>query len=120
MPPRQRPRPFYLLLFATALTVVTLACDRENPVTAPAATQSVKPTVASLSPAATDLLIGMGAADHLVAVSNWDAENPQTASLPRVGDYRSIDRERLTAIRPDVVVVQFRADKLPPGVTEFV
>src|SRR5688572_4052980 len=45
-----------------------------NPVAAPATAARSSaprdPTVASLSPAATDLLVGLGAADHLVAVSN--------------------------------------------------
>lgn len=61
----------------------------------------------------------MGLGDHLIAVSNWDAENPQTKNLPRVGDYRAVDRERLTALHPDVIVVQFRPDKIPPGLEEF-
>ena len=39
------------------------------------------PAVASLSPAATDLLIGMGAGDHLVAVSNFDADRDDIRGL---------------------------------------
>ena len=60
----------------------------------------------------------MSAADHLVAVSNWDADRPEIAKLPRVGDYRSIDWEKLLQLRPAVMIVQFRADKMPPGLTQ--
>jgi iron complex transport system substrate-binding protein len=66
-------------------------------------------------PAATDLILGMGAGDHLVAVSNWDPQRPETAGLPRVGDYRTIDWEKIASLRPGVMIVQFRADKMPPG-----
>ena len=77
-----------------------------------------KPTVASLSPAATDLLVGMGSADHLVAVSNYDAQRPEIAGLPRVGDYRTQDWEKLAALRPDKMVIQLRRDRMPAGLAE--
>ena len=64
------------------------------------------------------MIIGMGARDHLVAVSNWDAERPDITGLPRVGDYRNVDWEKLATIRPDVMIVQWRPDKMPPGVVE--
>src|SRR5687767_2632827 len=87
------------------------------PTSAPA-TRSPYVTVASLVPAATDLVLGMKAGEHLVAVSNWDADRPEIRHLPRVGDYRSIDWEKLTQLRPGVMIVQFRADKMPPGLGE--
>lgn len=85
----------------------------------PAPARQITPTIASLSPAATDLLIGMGQGEHLVGVSNWDADRPGVSGLPRVGDYRSPDRERLSALRPDVLVVQYAPDKMPGWLTEF-
>ena len=113
-----------LIVIVAATFSLFPGCDRDRATSAAATTQATrpitKPTVASLSPAGTDLLIGMGAGDHLIAVSNWDAENPQTKGLPRVGDYRTIDRERLTTIKPDLVVVQERPDKIQPGTVEFI
>jgi len=76
------------------------------------------PRVATLSPAATDLLIGMGAAQQLVAVSNFDAPRDPTRDLPRVGDYEQTDWEQLGSLRPDVMVVQIRPEKLPPGFSQ--
>jgi len=68
-----------------------------------------------LSPAATDLLVGMGAAQHLVAVSNFDAERDPVTGLPRVGDYRTQDWEKLSALRPAKMIIQVDERRLPPG-----
>jgi iron complex transport system substrate-binding protein len=75
------------------------------------------PTVASLVPAATDLLVGMGCRDHLTAVSNFDQDS-QTADLPRVGDYQHTDWEKLSRLRPNVIVTQFDSGHIPGGFTE--
>src|SRR5262245_60562798 len=70
------------------------------------------PTVVSLVPACTDLMIGIGASDHLAGVSNFDDNTrPELTGLPKVGDYRSIDWEQLSRLRPNLMVVQFSEDK---------
>lgn len=63
--------------------------------------------IVSLSPAATDLLLGMGARDQLVGVSTYDSD-PAVAALPRVGDYESVDWERIQTLAPSVMIVQGR------------
>jgi ABC-type Fe3+-hydroxamate transport system substrate-binding protein len=60
----------------------------------------------------------MGAADHLVAVSNYDLPRPETAGLPKVGDYQSVDWERLTTLRPDVLIVFQSPDRVPAGMRQ--
>jgi len=75
------------------------------------------PTIASLVPAATDLLIGMNATDHLVAVSNYDLD-PQTARLPRVGDYETIDWEKVSSLHPDILITDYAPGRTPAGMTE--
>jgi iron complex transport system substrate-binding protein len=76
------------------------------------------PRVASLVPGATDLILSMGAADHLVAVSNWDTDRPEIAQLPRVGDYQTTDWEKLTALKPEVMIFFGAPDRLPAGFRE--
>jgi ABC-type Fe3+-hydroxamate transport system substrate-binding protein len=96
------------------------ACDDDGAsAPKPASTSHITAhtTVASLVPAATDLLLGMGAGDQLVAVSNWDADRFEITQLPRVGDYRTIDWEKLASIRPNVMIVQFAPDKMPAGLS---
>lgn len=111
-------------LLATLIWLTACGCDRSPPSTQPsqpaqsAERKPAAPTVASLVPAATDLILGMGAGAHLVAVSNWDAPRDDIQTLPRVGDYRSIDWEKLGALKPDVMIVQFREDKMPAGLRE--
>lgn len=114
-PAEMQPRVVFCLGLVWIAAVV--GCERPagRPSTAPAA---VHPTVASLVPAATDLLVGMGAADHLVAISNYDLARPETAGLAKVGDYQSVDWERLTTLRPDVLVVFQAPDRVPAGMRE--
>ena len=99
-------------MIALTLAMNVASCDQ--PKAKPPSTQEII-TVASLVPAATDLIDGMGARDHLIAISNWDPNRDDYASLPRVGDYRSIDWERITQLQPRVMIVQFREDKKPAG-----
>jgi ABC-type Fe3+-hydroxamate transport system substrate-binding protein len=81
---------------------LALGCQRQEktPSTRPSG-----PTVASLVPSATDAIVQMGAAEQLVGVSNYEPENPQLAGYPRVGDYHVTDWEKLSAIRPTVMVI---------------
>lgn len=102
------------LLIAAAV----VGCDRGAK---PAATGSGAATtapmgpirVASLVPAATDVIIGMGGQNHLVAVSNYDAAAVNGVDLPHVGDYQSTDWETLATLRPQVLVIQMDEARLP-------
>src|SRR5690348_4099887 len=69
------------LLLVLIGCVGILGCDRTASRHA-TNTASTKPTVASLVPAATDMIIAMGAADQLVAISNYDRERPEIQKLP--------------------------------------
>lgn len=98
-------------LAAIALWLILLpGCGRGNPVKP--ATSGKTPTVASLVPSATDLLIGMGAGDHLVAVSDFDRQE-SLANLPRIGGYDSIDWEKVAGIKPGVIVTWYGPDQTP-------
>jgi iron complex transport system substrate-binding protein len=100
-----------------ALTTTLTACDR-HPTSPHPPTTSETITVASLVPAASDLILGMNAAVRLVAVSNYDVPDDRTKDLPRVGDYQNIDWEKLAGISPSVMVVQYDKDRVPPGLTQ--
>lgn len=100
------PRPAILMML-----VLLLGC--EGGVSPPSTQRST--TIASLSPAMTDLLVAMGLSERLVAVSNFEPPRPETDALTRVGDYRTVDWEQLGRIRPGVILTQYRADKMPEG-----
>jgi len=77
------------------------------------------PKVASVVPAATDLIISMGAGDHLVGISNYDdASRKELKDLPKIGDYQTIDWERLRSLRPQILIIFQSPDRISPGVKE--
>jgi iron complex transport system substrate-binding protein len=60
--------------------------------------------VVTLAPHATELVFAAGAGDALVATVEHSDEPPPARALPRIGGFAGIDRERLLAARPDLVV----------------
>ncbi len=113
----QRPARLALIFLPVFLLLISLdGCDRGGSNSSwPASTAPRPGTVASLVPAATEILIGMGLGDKLVAVSNFDLPRDGTRNLPKVGDYQSTDWERLAELRPAVMITQFAPDRLPAG-----
>jgi iron complex transport system substrate-binding protein len=95
------------------LTLTLAACDRANTSTS----SSTHRKIASLVPAATDMLLGMNASDHLVAVSNYDTA-PAVKNLPRVGDYQTTDWETLARLRPDAMIIQLAPERVPQGLKD--
>jgi iron complex transport system substrate-binding protein len=51
------------------------------------------------------MLFAIGAGPRVVAVSSYDKEPPQVASLPRVGALLDPDVERILSLKPDLIVV---------------
>jgi ABC-type Fe3+-hydroxamate transport system substrate-binding protein len=102
------------ILVLTACLGLAASCRR--PADAPARAKA--PVVVSLVPAATDLIVGMGAADHLAGISTYCTAQPGLPDLPRVGDYASIDWERMAAIRPDILIVFMAEDRMPPAIRQ--
>jgi ABC-type Fe3+-hydroxamate transport system substrate-binding protein len=105
-----------LLVIGLTACFATLSCDRSGGAAARRAAGGRR-TIASLVPAATDMLLGMGAGDHLVAVSNYESA-PEVKNLPRVGDYQTTDWETLARLHPDVMVIQIAPERLPPGLKQ--
>lgn len=61
--------------------------------------------IVSLAPHATELLFAAGAGERIVGVLSPADWPPEARRLPRVGDSRALDLERIVALRPDLVVV---------------
>jgi iron complex transport system substrate-binding protein len=115
---QRRPRPLAkLFLLLPWWGIAIQGCDRGAPPAAPIT--AAKPTVVSLVPAATDLMIGMDATDHLVGVSNYD-DNPRVSQLSRVGDYLTTDWERITELHPQLILTQYAPGRTPAGFDEHV
>jgi len=61
--------------------------------------------IVSLSPDLTEMLFGVGAFGRVVGVSNYDTYPPEVGRLPHLGQLHSPNLERLTALRPDLVII---------------
>src|SRR6267154_2271493 len=61
--------------------------------------------IVSLSPDLTEMLYGVGAFSRVVGVSNYDTYPPEVAKVPHLGQLHSPNLERLTALRPDLVII---------------
>jgi len=61
--------------------------------------------IISLAPHITELLFAAGAGERIVGVVEYSNYPEAAKRLPRVGDTRSLDLERIIALRPDLVIV---------------
>jgi iron complex transport system substrate-binding protein len=60
--------------------------------------------IVSLAPHLTELLFAAGAGDRLVGAVEW-SDHPEAARrVPRIGNFSSLDLERIVALQPDLVV----------------
>src|ERR1700738_1616375 len=61
--------------------------------------------IVSLSPDLTEMLYGVGAFSRLVGVSNYDTYPPEVVKIPHLGQLHNPNLEKLTASRPDLVII---------------
>lgn len=83
----------------------TLRSVPENPATA-TATGDGPHRIISISPNATEIIAALGAADRLVAVSDFCVWPPEVRGLPRVGGLFDARLETIMSLRPDLVVLR--------------
>jgi len=60
--------------------------------------------IVSLAPHATELLFAAGAGARVVGVIDTSDWPPEAKTITRVGDARSLDLERIVALKPDLVI----------------
>jgi iron complex transport system substrate-binding protein len=61
--------------------------------------------IVSLAPHVTELLYAAGGGARIVGAVTYSDYPPQAKSIPRVGDNKSLDLERIVAMKPDLIVV---------------
>jgi iron complex transport system substrate-binding protein len=82
------------------------------------ASPATQPSVASITPAGTDILIGLGGGDLLVGVSNFDSDHEGIAGKPRIGDYQNINWEKLATLGANILLLQYAQDRIPPYIQQ--
>ena len=60
--------------------------------------------IVALTPHVTELLFAAGAGDAIVGAAAFSDQPPAARSIPRIGDARALDLERIVALQPDLVV----------------
>lgn len=101
-----------LILFLSGATVLA-GCRRHPP-----AARFTGPRIVSTVPAATQILLQLGAARAIVGVSPWDKPLlPQSMrNLPVVGDYLHLDEELVVQLAPTALILQESAQRISPGI----
>ncbi|OAJ57720.1 cobalamin-binding protein [Paraburkholderia ginsengiterrae] len=84
-----------------AQAAITVIDDSGASVTLPAPAQRV----ISLAPHVTELLYAAGGGAKVVGAVSYSDFPPEAKQLPRVGDNKALDLERIVALKPDLIVV---------------
>lgn len=66
--------------------------------------------IVSLAPHVTEQLFAAGAGARIVGAVEYSDYPPEAKRIPRVGDNRAIDVERLLAMKPDLIVAWFHGN----------
>lgn len=61
--------------------------------------------IISLAPHVTELIFAAGGGERIVGTVGYSDFPPAARDIPRVGDHRQIDIERIIALKPDLLVV---------------
>ena len=84
-----------------AQAAITVLDDDGKPVTL----QQPAQRILALAPHVTELLFAAGGGSRIVGAVSYSDYPEEAKRIPRVGDNRMIDMERVAALRPDLVVV---------------
>jgi iron complex transport system substrate-binding protein len=84
-----------------AFAAISVTDDTGATVTLPAPAQRV----ISLAPHVTELLYAAGGGAKVIGAVSYSDYPPEAKQLPRVGDNKALDLERIVALKPDLIVV---------------
>lgn len=90
-----------ILLSSAAYASVTVRDDDGNVVTL--ARPALR--IVSLAPHVTELLFAAGGGERIVGAVSYSDYPEAAKAIPRIGDNRQVDMERVIAMKPDLIVV---------------
>ena len=62
--------------------------------------------IISTTPGITEILFALGLGSRVVGVTKFCRYPPEAARLPKIGGFTQLDIERITSLRPDLVIIQ--------------
>ncbi len=92
---------FCLLATVQAQAAITVTDDIGNTIVL----QKPAQRIISLSPHVTELIYAAGAGERIVATVKYSDYPAAAKNIPRIGDNRQIDIERVIAMKPDLLIV---------------
>jgi iron complex transport system substrate-binding protein len=102
-------KPMKKLLLVSTLCVVQIHAHAAITVTdddgKPVTLQKPAQRVIALAPHVTELLFAAGGAEKIVGAVSYSDYPEAAKQVPRVGDNRQVDMERLLAMKPDLLVI---------------
>ncbi|OEZ52211.1 cobalamin-binding protein [Duganella sp. HH105] len=90
-----------LAMAASAHAAITVRDDDGNVVTL----QKPAQRIIAMAPHVTELLYAAGGGDKIVGAVTYSDYPEAAKKLPRVGDNRQVDMERVIAMKPDLIVI---------------
>jgi iron complex transport system substrate-binding protein len=91
----------FVALALNARAALTVTDDAGATVALPAPATRV----ISLAPHATELIYAAGGGAKLVGAVSYSDYPPEAKQIPRIGDNKALDLERIVALKPDLIVV---------------
>src|SRR5205809_467946 len=85
----------------SASAAITVRDDDGNTVTL----QKPAQRVIAMAPHVTEMLFAAGGADRIIGAVTYSDYPEAAKSIPRIGDNRLVDMERVIAMKPDLIVV---------------
>jgi iron complex transport system substrate-binding protein len=73
--------------------------------------------IVSTAPSITEMLYALGLGDRVVAVTRFCRYPPEAQLKPKIGDYVNPNIEAITALRPDLVIIQTNPVRLRERLT---
>ena len=99
------------LVVLLCLSAATGCADGER-FTPPSVPPGDYRAVVSLTPSITEILFALGAADRVAGVTSWCDYPPETAAIPKVGDFIRPNLEAILDLDPDLVILAATGDLL--------
>lgn len=68
--------------------------------------------IISMAPHITETIFALGCGDRVIAVTDFCVYPPEAKKLPRVGGFYNPNLEKLTALHPDLIILQGKHEKV--------
>lgn len=92
----------FRVIVATLCCTVLIACGKTAPTPAPSAERA---GIITLAPHLTETVFALGQGNRVIAVGSFCDYPPEANDLPRVGGYIDPDLERITILRPSLLIL---------------